>query len=604
VVQPATTESPTGGILRWLPGLQVLRRYQAGWLRNDIAAGLVLTAVLVPVGMAYAEASGLPPITGLYATIIPLTVYALVGPSRILVLGPDSSLAGIIAAVVLPLAAGDPARAVALAGMLSIITGALCVAAGLLKFGFITDLLSKPVRYGYVNGIALTVLVGQLPKLFGFSIDADGLIAEVRAFVRGVLDGKTNETALLIGAASLAVILACKRWLPKVPGVLVAVVGATAVVGLFDLAARAGLSVVGVLPQGLPPFEIPRVSASDLPLLVAGAVGISLVAFADTSVLSRTFALRGGYQVDPNQELVALGAANAASGFFQGFAVSSSSSRTPVAAEAGAKTQVTGLVGAGAIVLMLVAFPGLVQNLPSAALAAVVISAAFSLMDIPGVRRLYELRRSEFVLSLVCFLGVAVVGVIPGIFIAVGLALFAFIQRAWRPYDAVLGRVDGQKGYHDVSRHPEARRIPGLVLFRWDAPLFFANAEVFQDHVKRAVQESPTPVRRVVVAAEPVTDVDTTAADALKELKDDLAAAGIELAFAEMKDPVKDQLNRYGLFAEIGQHRFFPTIGTAVHGYVDETGVDWVDWEDARASISEVPRAGTQPSADGRMDGV
>jgi len=407
--------------------------------------------------MAYAEASGLPPITGLYATILPLTIYAFVGPSRILVLGPDSSLAGIIAAVVIPLSAGDPSRAVALAGALSIITGVLCIAAGLLNFGFLTDLLSKPVRYGYVNGIALTVIVGQLPKLFGFSTDADGLIAETRAFVGGVLDGETNRVALLIGVASLAVILGFKRWQPRVPGVLVAVVGATSVVGIFDLATRAGLSVVGVLPQGFPPFTIPSMSLSDLPLLLAGAVGIALVSFADTSVLSRTFALRGGYEVDPNQELVALGAANIGSGLFQGFAVSSSSSRTPVAAEAGAKTQVTGLVGAAAIVVMLLAFPNIVQNLPSAALAAVVISAALSLLEFEGLRRLYRDSRSEFVLCIVCFLGVALVGVIYGILIAVGLALLGFIKRAWRPYDAVLGRIDGLKGYHDVSRQ---RRSP------------------------------------------------------------------------------------------------------------------------------------------------
>jgi MFS superfamily sulfate permease-like transporter len=396
-------------------------------------------------------------------------------------------------------------------------------------------------------------------------------------------------TALLIGATSLAAILGCKRWLPNVPGVLVAVVGATAIVGAFGLAESAELSVVGVLPKGLPPFDFPSVSASDLGTLVAGAVGIAIVAFADTSVLSRTFALRGGYQVDPNQELVALGAANAASGLFQGFAISSSSSRTPVAAEAGAKTQVTGLVGAGAIVLMLVALPGLVKNLPSATLAAVVISAAISLVEIPGVRKLYHLRRSEFALSIVCFLGVAVFGVIPGIFIAVGLALFSFVQRSWRPYDTVLGRIDGRSGYHDVSRHPEARLIPGLVLFRWDAPLFFANAELFQDHTLRAIQQSPGPVRWVVVAAEPITDVDTTAADAVAERLDELAAAGIVLCFAEMKGPVKDQLERYGLFSKIGPDHFFSTIGTAVHRYIEETGVEWVDWEDARGATSDSP---------------
>jgi high affinity sulfate transporter 1 len=540
----------------------------------------VLTAVLVPVGMAYAQASGVPAITGLYATILPLTVYALFGPSRILVLGPDSSLAGIIAAAIIPLAAGDSARAIALAGALSIVTGALCIVAGLLKFGFLTDLLSKPVRYGYVNGIALTVIVGQLPKLFGFSVDAEGLIAETRAFVQGVASGNTNLTALVLGAASLAVILGFKRWLPRIPGVLVAVVGATIVVGVFDLAARAGLSVVGVLPQGFPPFTIPDVSLSDLSVLLPAAFGIALVSFADTSLLSRTFAIRAGDDVDPNQELVALGAANIGSGLFQGFAVSSSSSRTPVAAEAGAKTQLTGLVGAAAIVLMLVAFPAIVQNLPNTALAAVVVSAALSLIEVEGVRTLYRQRRSEFALSIVCFLGVALIGVISGIFLAVGLSLLVFIRRAWRPYDTVLGRVDGLKGYHDTSRYPQARLIPGLVLFRWDAPLFFANAEIFADHVTRAVRGSPTDVRWVVVAAEPVTDVDATAADAVARLMDELAESHIRLAFAELKDPVKDVLERYGLLAKIGRAYVFPTVGSAVHRYIEECNVEWADWED------------------------
>jgi MFS superfamily sulfate permease-like transporter len=307
-------------------------------------------------------------------------------------------------------------------------------------------------------------------------------------------------------------------------------------------------------------------------------VGISLVAFADTSVLSRTFALRGGYKVNPNQELVALGVANAASGLFQGFSISSSSSRTPVAAEAGAKTQLTGLVGAGLICVLLVALPGLFQNLPSSTLAAVVIASAISLIEILGVQKLYRFSRSEFVLSIICFLGVALLGVIPGIFIAVGLSLFSFVLRAWRPYTAVLGRVDGLQGYHDMSRHPEARRIPGLVLFRWDAPLFFANAEIFADHVKQAMEESPTPVCWIVVTAEPVTDVDTTAADVLKLLEDELSAAGVVMAFAEMKGVVKDQLKRYGIFGEFGEDRFFPTIGAAVDAYVEATNIDWDDW--------------------------
>jgi MFS superfamily sulfate permease-like transporter len=365
--------------------------------------------------------------------------------------------------------------------------------------------------------------------------------------------------------------------------VLIVVIGATLIVGLFDLAARAGVAVVGPLPQGLPSFRIPAVPLADLGALAAGALAITLVSFADTSVLSRTFALRGGYEVDQNQEILALGAANVASGLFQGFSISSSSSRTPVAESAGARTQLTGVVGAVCIALLLLFAPNLLQNLPSAVLGAVVISACISLVDVAGVARLYQLRPGEFVLSLVAFLGVALFGVIQGIFLSVGLALLAFIWRAWRPYDAVLGRVDGLKGYHDVTRYPEARRVPGLVLFRWDAPLFFANAEIFRTHVEQAIADAPTRARWVVVAAEPVTDVDITAAEALAALDDDLAKEGIELRFAEMKDPVKDRLKRYGLFDKIGAEGFFPTLGQAVDGYLETHRVEWDDWDEKSA---------------------
>jgi high affinity sulfate transporter 1 len=572
--------APPPGLRRWVPGLVVLRTYQRGWLARDAVAGLVLTALLVPVGMGYAEAAGLPAIYGLYATIVPLVAYAIFGPSRILVLGPDSALAALIAATVLPLAAGDTGRAVALAGLLAILSGALCVLAGLARLGFITDLLSKPIRYGYLNGIALTVLIGQLPKVCGFSVGGDNLLAEAGGLAQGLLQGRTNWTACAIGLACLAVILGFKRWAPKVPGVLIAVVGATLAVSLADLAARAGVSVVGPLPQGLPGFQLPAVSPADLSPLLAGAVAIALVSFADMSVLSRTFALRGGYEVDGNQELVALGAANMAAGFFQGFSVSSSASRTPVAESAGARTQLTGVVGALCIALLLIFAPMLLRDLPHAALGAVVISACIGLVEVQGVRRLYRLRRDEFVLSLVCFLGVALLGVIQGIFIAVGLALLTFIWRAWRPYDAVLGRVPGRKGYHDISRHPEARRVPGLVLFRWDAPLFFANAEIFHEHVLRAVAEAPTPTAWVVVTAEPVTDVDITAADALADLDETLHQAGMELCFAEMKGPVKDRLKRYGLFTRLGSENFFPTIGQAVARYLATHPVEWPDLDE------------------------
>jgi high affinity sulfate transporter 1 len=565
----------------WVPGVHVARNYRRAWLPQDLAAGLALTALLIPVGMGYAQAAGLPPVAGLYATIVPLIAYAIFGPSRILVVGPDSALAGMIAATVVPLAAGSSDRAVALAGMLGLLAGAFCLIGGLARLGFVTDLLSKPIRYGYLNGIALTVLVGQLPKLFGFSIHAVSFIPDTVAFVRGVAAGKTNPAALALGLACLAIILAMKRWLPKAPGVLVAVVAATAVSAAADLAARAGVPVVGPLPRGLPSLTFPAVPLSDMKPLAAGALAIALVAFAETSVLSRVYAMRGGYRADTNRELIALGAADLATGLFQGFPISSSATRTPVAESSGAKTQVTGVVGALAIALLLVFFPGLLRALPTSALAAVVISALLGLVEIPALARVYRLRRTEFVIALLCFLGVVLFGVIEGVFVAVGVALLHLVWQAWRPHYAVLGRVQGVKGYHDVSRHPEARRIPGLVLFRWDAPLFFANAEAFSDDVLRAVAEAPTPTRWAVVAAEPVTDVDITAADALADLHAELTRAGVELCFAEMKGPVKDRLKRYGLFTELGPGRFFATLGAAVEAYLQESGVRWVDWEEA-----------------------
>jgi high affinity sulfate transporter 1 len=591
-VNPFVRDARPTGLWRWLPGLSVLRAYRRSWLARDIGAGLVLTSVLVPVGMGYAEAAGLPAINGLYATIVPLVAYALFGPSRILVLGPDSALAGLIAATVLPLAAGDAVRATGLASALAVLSGALCVAAGIAKLGFVTDLLSKPIRYGYLNGIALTVLVGQLPKVLGFDVGGATLLAEARGLVSGVADGRANPAACLVGSGSLLLILVFRRWMPRVPAVLVAVVAAILAARLFDLPARTGLSVVGAMPQGLPAFALPAVSASDIGALLAGAVAVALVSFADMSVLSRTFALRNRYDADPNQELVALGAANLASGLFHGFSVSSSASRTPVAETAGARTQLAGVVGALCVGLLLVYAPALLANLPHAALAAVVIAACLSLVEVAGVRRLYRLRPGEFALSMVCFLGVALVGVVQGIFISVGLALMALVWRAWHPYDAVLGRVDGLKGYHDISRHPEARRIPGLVLFRWDAPLFFANAEVFHDHVRAAIAGAPTRTRWVVVAAEPVTDVDLTAADVLLDLDEDLRREGIELCFAEMKGPVKDRLKRYGLFDQIGTESFFPTVGEAVDRYLEATGVAWTDWDEVAG-----PRQDQAPGA-------
>ncbi|EKT4522742.1 STAS domain-containing protein [Pseudomonas putida] len=427
--QAYAAEPTLTGWQRWVPGWRVLRQYPPGWLPKDLVAGLVLTAMLVPVGIAYAQASGVPGIHGLYATIVPLLAYAVFGPSRILVLGPDSALVPIILAVVLPLAAGDPGRAVTLAAAMALVSGLICVGAGLLRLGFITELLSKPAK-------------------------------------------------------------------------------------------------------------------------------------------TRT-------QVDPNQEMVGLGLANLATGLFQGIAVSSSSSRTPVAEAAGARSQLAGVFGALGVALLLLLAPDLLRHLPQSALAAVVIAAALGLFEFKDLGRIYRIQRWEFWLSITCFVGVAVFGAVPGIGLAVVIAVIEFLWDGWRPHYAVLGRADGVRGYHDVARYPHARRVPGLVLFRWDAPLFFANAELFQRCVLEAVARSGDSIRRVIVAAEPVSSVDVTSADMLVELQQALREAGVELHFAEVKDPVRDKLLRLEVLRHIGNDIFHPTVGAAVEAYLEDHGVDW-----------------------------
>jgi high affinity sulfate transporter 1 len=558
---------------RWFPGLQILRQYEPAWLPRDLLAGLVLATILVPVGIAYAVASGVPGIYGLYATIVPLLAYALFGPSRILVLGPDSSLAPVILAVVLPLSSGDPMRAVALASAMALVSGLVCILAGVIRLGFVTELLSKPIRYGYMNGIALTVLVSQLPKLLGFQVEGVGPLRDLAQIARSV-PGEINWAAFAVGTGTLAVILLLKRH-ERIPGILIAVVGATLAVGALGLDHTGGVKVLGALPQGLPSFAMPWINASDFGTVVIGGCAVAMVAFADTSVLSRAYAAKTRTRVNPNQEMIGLGAANLAAGLFQGFPISSSSSRTPVAEAAGAKTQLTGVVGAAAVALLLLLAPDLLEKLPYSALAAVVIAAAIGLFEFRDLGRVFRIQQWEFWLSIVCFVGVAVLGVIPGIGLAILIAVIEFLWDGWRPHYAVMGRVDGIRGYHDIKRYPDARLVPGLVLFRWDAPLFFANAEQFYECVLGAVAQSPTPARRIIVAAEPVTSIDVTSADMLAELLRTLSASNIELRFAEMKDPVKDKLKRFELLERFGTASFHPTVGAAVDAYLEEHSVDW-----------------------------
>ncbi|MEV7580498.1 SulP family inorganic anion transporter [Streptomyces erythrochromogenes] len=563
--------------VRAVPGIRAAAAYRREWLVKDLVAGVVLTTLLVPQGMAYAELAGLPAITGLYTSVLCLLGYAVCGPSRILVLGPDSALGPMIAATVLPLVAagGDPDRAVALASVLALMVGAVMILASVARLGFVADLISRPTMIGYMNGLALTILIGQLPKLLGFSVEADSLIGECAGFVRGLAGGAAVPAAAAVGIGGIVVVLVLQRFLPQVPAVLVMVVLAIGAAVVLDLGGR-GVALVGELPEGFPPFTVPDVRPSDLPLLLGGALGIALVSLTDTISNASAFAARTGQEVRGNQEMAGVGVANLAAGLFQGFPVSTSGSRTAVAERAGARTQLTGVVGAVLIVLMLVLVPGLFRDLPQPALAAVVITASLSLADVPGCVRLWRQSRTEFLLCCAAFAGVALLGVLPGIAVAVALSVLNVFRRAWWPYRTVLGRVPDLEGYHDVRSYPRARQLPGLVIYRFDAPLFFANARTFRDEIRRLAAADPRPAW-IVVAAEPMTDVDTTAADVLEDLDEALNADGVHLVFAELKDPVRRKIERYELTRTIDPRHFFPTVGAAVAEFRRRTGAEWTD---------------------------
>ncbi|AXK67414.1 SulP family inorganic anion transporter [Burkholderia sp. IDO3] len=561
--------APSGRIARMLPGVTLLANYRREWLSRDLSAGIALSAVLVPVGMSYAQAAGLPAITGLYASIAALLAYALLGPSRVLVLGPDSALAALIAGAVVPLAGHDPQHAIALSGALALSAGAICILLGALGLGFVTDLLSRPIQYGYLNGIAIALALGRLPELLGMQVSGSNVLSSVPHIAQALVGGRFSTAAGVLGIAVLAAICLIKRAAPRWPGVLIAVLAATLVA---RLAPWHGIATVGALPAGMPVPRLPVVSLADASALASGAIAVALVSFADISMLSRALSARAGDTPNRNQELIALGAANLLAGVTQGCAVSSSASRTPVAIAAGAQSQVTNLVAAACIAMLLMAAPALLTFVPRTALAAVVIYAAFGIADVRSVVRLYRMRRGECLISVLCFAGVIGMGVVPGILLASALSLLSFVWRAWHPYDAVLGRLTGVRGYHDIARHPDAAQTPGLVLFRWDAPLFYANVEIFCEHLRAAIARSAGPVTRIVVAAEPVTDIDVSAADRLVALHAELRARGIAVNFAEMKGPVKDRLRAYGLFDVFGPGSFFPTVTDAVAHHVRRPG--------------------------------
>jgi high affinity sulfate transporter 1 len=542
-----------------VPGISVARHYRRAFIRPDLVAGVVLAAMLVPQGMAYADLAGLPPVTGLYTTVACLVAYAVFGPSRILVLGPDSSISPLIFAAITPLlvAGSDPSRAIALAGMLALIVGVIEIALGLAKLGFVADLLSSEVQVGYMNGLAVTIIVGQLPKFFGFSTDATGFASEIHAFFTGL--DRTVVPALVIGLGTLAVLLVLPRITKRVPAVLIAIVGATIVSAVFSLSSH-GVDTVGVLPRGIPRPSFPWTHVTDVAPLLVAAVGITLVSLADTIATASAFGARRGEEVRPNQEIIAIGTSNLAAGFFQGFAISTSASRTAVVENAGAQSQVASLAGAGIVVILLVFLNSLLKDLPQSALAAVLIAAALSILNFDALRRYARVRRTALWLSLTATAGVIAFGVLKGIVIAIVLAMVLFFRRSWQPHGVVLGRTS--RGWHAISENPEATELPGIVVFRWEAPLFFANASLFRTQVRRLVRKRHA--RWVVVQCEAVTDVDVTAAEMLEQLDGELNATGVHMAFVEMRSRLRDLVSRYGLYESLDADRFYPSVEAAV----------------------------------------
>ena len=576
MAKPPTRQRPA-----LLPLLDAVRALTPKELWHDLLAGITLATFVIPAGMGYAVASGLPPANGLYASIAALIGYALFGPSRRLVLGPDSSLTALVAiAVVTP--AADPPTLVGRAGVLAMLSGGICLLAGITRFGFLTNLISLPVRLGYLNGLAVTLIVGQLAPLLGCTAGggdhpSNSFLAEMQDVATAIAGGQIVPVAAVTGGSCLLVILALRQWLPAAPGVMVAVLGGAGIAWALDAAGGPVPELLGSVPSGLPGVQLPFLTWQDTGRLLPAAAAIAVVSAADTAVLSRALHDTRDGVPQPNHELAAVGLSNLLAGLLQGFPVSSSSTRTPVAMAAGSRSQLTGLVAAACVGLLLVAAPRALVLIPKTALAAVVIAAAGRLLDLPGLIRLARQRSGEFAVSLVCLAGVIFVGVVPGIGLAVLLAVGEFVWRAWQPYSAVLGRLPGRKGYHDISRHPEAHQVPGLVLFRWDSPLFFANAEIFRSRLLAAVAAATQPARRVVVAAEPVTDIDVTAADMLQALKAQLANENIGLCFAELKGPVKDRLRRYGLYETFRDTGFYPTIGSAVRDHLKHEQLAWRD---------------------------
>lgn len=545
----------------WIPGLRVARSYQRDCLGSDLRAGLSVAAVAVPTGIAYAQLAGLPPVVGLYASILPPAAYALFGSSRQLIVGPDSATCAMVAAAILPLAAGDPTRYAALSVLLTLLVGVLGIAGGLLRLGFIANFLSIPILTGFLNGIALSIISGQLGKLFGFQVSPQGFFRLLGEFVSKL--GQTHWPTAVLGLSLFVLLRLLKRLAPSVPAPLVAVVVGIAAVYLFQLDAG-GVSVIGTVPAGFPLPSMPFVKASDVGALVYEALGIVVISFCSAMLTARSFAAKHHYEIDANRDLIALGLSNLASGISQGFVISGADSRTAISDSVGGKTPLTALVAAAAMLAVLVFATAPLAYLPHTALAAVLISAALGLFDVPTLKELYRVSPAEFRHALVAMLGIITVGVLPGVLIAIGLAILRLLALASQPSDAILGQIEGDDGFYNIEGQPRAQTIPGLVLYRFDGALLFFNADYFKKRVRAAIAQAATRVEGFLFVAEGVNLIDTTGAAALEEMRTELAGRGIVFAVAQPKGQFRAMLERTGLSARIGVERLYPSVRAAV----------------------------------------
>lgn len=549
---------------RFVPGLSILTDYPASWLRPDVVAGLSVAAIQIPTAIAYAELAGFPPETGLYASVLPLVAYALFGSSRQLIVGPDSATCAMVAATLLPFATGDPNRYVDYSVVLALMVGAFSIVGGLARVGFLADFLARPILTGFLNGIGLSIIGGQLGKAFGISLTSREFLPQVWEW--GSRLGDTHGLTLALTASLVVVIVALKRLAPRIPGPLAGVVLGGVVAYAFDLASR-GVRLVGAVPSGLPDLHLPAVDPGDLRSLAMGALGITLVSYCSAMLTARSFAARNHYDIDANQDLVALGAANMVAGLSRGFVISGADSRTAVNNAAGGKSRLAGLFAAAATALAVLFFTGPLRYVPSAALAAVLIMAGVGLLDIATVKRLRAITRFEFRLSIITTLGVLIVGVLPGIVIAVTLAIVKLLAVGARPGDAILGEIPGQDGYHDTAEHPDAKTVAGLLIYRFDAPPLFFNADYLKQRIRAAVAASPARPAWFLYSAESANVMDFTGAEALDQIREELTAQGIVFAIARPRALFDVMFRRTGLADRIGAARIFSSVRSGVKAY-------------------------------------